>query len=154
MSAEMVQKYRKGHSICGSIARIRIPSHYKIVLSIMSVFYQLITRVIVRWNGAFHSYPGIWETVARRPCDEDCTTGHRLRWDPLPPRDVGMIAHHVRGGEKERRKGQAWIRVINCCFRNEGIVEPSPPHSLPFWAQIFASGSCFQIPLAWIPPLM
>ena len=22
------------------------------------------------------------------------------------------------------------------------------------WAQIFASGSCFQIPLAWIPPLM
>ena len=27
----------------------------------------------------------------------------------------------------------------------------STPHS---WAQIFASGSCFQIPLAWIPLLM
>ena len=24
----------------------------------------------------------------------------------------------------------------------------------PSWVQIFASGSCFQIPLAWIPPLM
>ena len=30
----------------------------------------------------------------------------------------------------------------------------SIPHSHPSWAQIFASGSCFQIPLAWIPPLM
>ena len=30
----------------------------------------------------------------------------------------------------------------------------STPHSHPSWAQIFASGSCFQIPLAWIPPLM
>ena len=28
------------------------------------------------------------------------------------------------------------------------------PHSHPSWAQIFASGSCFQIPLAWIPPLI
>ena len=26
----------------------------------------------------------------------------------------------------------------------------STPHSHPSWAQIFASGSCFQIPLAWI----
>ena len=26
----------------------------------------------------------------------------------------------------------------------------STPHSHPYWAQIFASGSCFQIPLAWI----
>ena len=30
----------------------------------------------------------------------------------------------------------------------------STPHSHPSWAQIFASGSCFQISLAWIPPLM
>ena len=30
----------------------------------------------------------------------------------------------------------------------------STPHSHPSWAQIFASGPCFQIPLAWIPPLM
>ena len=30
----------------------------------------------------------------------------------------------------------------------------STPHSHPSWAQIFASGSCFQIPLACIPPLM
>ena len=29
----------------------------------------------------------------------------------------------------------------------------STPNSHPSWAQIFASGSCFQIPLAWIPPL-
>ena len=27
------------------------------------------------------------------------------------------------------------------------------PHSHPSWAQIFASGPCFQIPLAHIPPL-
>ena len=27
----------------------------------------------------------------------------------------------------------------------------STPHFHPSWAQIFASGSCFQIPLAWIP---
>ena len=30
----------------------------------------------------------------------------------------------------------------------------STPHSHPSWAQIFTSGSCFQISLAWIPPLM
>ena len=30
----------------------------------------------------------------------------------------------------------------------------STTHSHPTWAQIFASGSCFQIHLAWIPPLM
>ena len=30
----------------------------------------------------------------------------------------------------------------------------STPHSHPSWAQMFASGSCFQIPLACIPPLM
>ena len=30
----------------------------------------------------------------------------------------------------------------------------STPHSHPSWAQIFASGSCFQIPLACIPHLM
>ena len=30
----------------------------------------------------------------------------------------------------------------------------STPHFHPSWAQIFASGSCFQIPLACIPPLM
>ena len=30
----------------------------------------------------------------------------------------------------------------------------STPHSHPSWAQIFASGFCFQIPLACIPPLM
>ena len=29
----------------------------------------------------------------------------------------------------------------------------SIPHSHPSWAQIFASRSCFQIPLTWIPPL-
>ena len=28
------------------------------------------------------------------------------------------------------------------------------PHCHPFWAQIIASGSCFQIPLACILPLM
>ena len=27
-------------------------------------------------------------------------------------------------------------------------------YSHPSWVQIFASGSCFKIPLAWIPPLM
>ena len=30
----------------------------------------------------------------------------------------------------------------------------STPRSHPFWAQIFSSRSCFQIPLACIPPLM
>ena len=30
----------------------------------------------------------------------------------------------------------------------------STPHSHPSWAQIFASGSCFQIPLAFIISLM
>ena len=30
----------------------------------------------------------------------------------------------------------------------------STPHSHPSWAQTFASGSCFQIPLACIPPLL
>ena len=30
----------------------------------------------------------------------------------------------------------------------------STPHSHPSWAQIFASGSCFHIPLACAPPLM
>ena len=30
----------------------------------------------------------------------------------------------------------------------------STPHFHPSWVQIFASGSCFQIPLACIPPLM
>ena len=30
----------------------------------------------------------------------------------------------------------------------------STPHSHPSWAQVFASGSYFQIPLAWIPPLV
>ena len=30
----------------------------------------------------------------------------------------------------------------------------STHHSHPSWAQIFVSGTCFQIPLAWIPPLM
>ena len=30
----------------------------------------------------------------------------------------------------------------------------STPHPHPSWTQIFASGSCFQIPLACIPPLM
>ena len=30
----------------------------------------------------------------------------------------------------------------------------STPHSHPSWAQILASGSFFQIPLAWIPPSM
>ena len=30
----------------------------------------------------------------------------------------------------------------------------STPHSHTSRAQIFVSGSCFQIPLAWIPPLM
>ena len=30
----------------------------------------------------------------------------------------------------------------------------STPHSHPYWAQILVSGSCFQIPLACIPPLM
>ena len=29
---------------------------------------------------------------------------------------------------------------------------PHSPHAP--WAQIFVSGPCFQIPLAWIPPLM
>ena len=28
----------------------------------------------------------------------------------------------------------------------------STPHSHPSWAQIFASGSCFQVPLACVPP--
>ena len=28
------------------------------------------------------------------------------------------------------------------------------PHSHPFWAQIFASESCFQIPLACVLPLL
>ena len=30
----------------------------------------------------------------------------------------------------------------------------SSPHSHPSWAQIFAAGSCFQIPIASVPPLM
>ena len=30
----------------------------------------------------------------------------------------------------------------------------STPHFHPFWAQILALGSCFQIPLACIPPLI
>ena len=30
----------------------------------------------------------------------------------------------------------------------------STRHSHPSWVQIFTSGSCFQIPLAWISPLM
>ena len=30
----------------------------------------------------------------------------------------------------------------------------STPHSHPSWAQIFASGACFQTNLAFIPPLM
>ena len=29
----------------------------------------------------------------------------------------------------------------------------SNPHSHPSWAQIFPSGSCFEIPLPWGPPL-
>ena len=28
------------------------------------------------------------------------------------------------------------------------------PHSHPFWAEIFASGSCFQIPVSFISTLM
>ena len=30
----------------------------------------------------------------------------------------------------------------------------SNPHRHPAWAQIFASGSYFEIPLTWIPPLL
>ena len=30
----------------------------------------------------------------------------------------------------------------------------STPHSHPSWAQIFALGSCFKIPLVFISPLM
>ena len=34
------------------------------------------------------------------------------------------------------------------------IVKLLPLTILIFWVQIFASGSCSQIPIAWVPPLM
>ena len=42
------------------------------------------------------------------------------------------------------------VPVYGCW--NSRDVESS--HSHPSWAQIFASGSCFQIPLACVPLLM
>ena len=39
-----------------------------------------------------------------RLSDEDRVTSHRIRWDPLPPNDVGVITERVRDRGKERRK--------------------------------------------------
>jgi len=53
----------------------------------------------------------------------------------------------------------AWLINRPDCIRwmvqtmNFLIVKPSP-HSHPPWAQIFAAGSCFQISLACVSPLM
>ena len=40
------------------------------------------------------------ETSARRPSMKVFATGHRLKWNPLPPNNVGRIAQDVRKGEK------------------------------------------------------
>ena len=61
---------------------------------------------------AVHRSPSIFlkneqtleKTSARRSSDEGCATIHSLKWGPLPPNDVGMLAQNVRGekGRKER----------------------------------------------------
>jgi hypothetical protein len=35
-------------------------------------------------------------------------TNHRLKWDPLPPNEVGRIAEHVRNG-KIRKIGKSGV---------------------------------------------
>ena len=51
-----------------------------------------------------HSSPDIYltaekKTSAKRPSDEGCSTIHRLKWGPLPPNEVDMIAQQVEEGE-------------------------------------------------------
>ena len=62
---------------------------------------------------AVHRSPGkLWKTLARRPSDEGCTTGHRLNWGPLLPNDIGRIAQHSR---KEGRKVQTNVLKRHMC---------------------------------------
>jgi hypothetical protein len=49
--------------------------------------------------------------------DEGCATSCRLKWDPIPPNEVGRITQHVRKGERriseERRKeGMGYIDLL------------------------------------------
>ena len=48
-----------------------------------------------------HKSPAIYLATAQNPgnpSEEACATSHNLKWDPLPPNDVGRIAQHVREG--------------------------------------------------------
>ena len=40
------------------------------------------------------------KTSARRP-SEGCATAHCHKWGPLPPNEVGRIAHHTRDRDRE-----------------------------------------------------
>ena len=56
---------------------------------------------ILKFNPQLRKTP---ETI-----DKGIATSHLLKWGPLPPKEVGRIACHVR---KDRRKGRSRVRSI------------------------------------------
>ena len=63
-------------------------------------------RLIMRWNRRLCT--DLLTVITREKAelgDEDCGTCHRLKWEPLPPIDLGKIAQYVMKGE-EKKEGK------------------------------------------------
>ena len=57
--------------------------------------------------------PSQGPVLGRRSSDEDCAKSHRLKWDSLPPNDVGRIAQYIMEGEG-RKTGEG-SQTKACC---------------------------------------
>ena len=55
---------------------------------------------------------------AKRPSDERCDTGHRLKWGPLRPNEVVRIAQDVRKREGSQGGKDSVYDGVMCCGQN------------------------------------